>query len=161
MGETLCHWRTLIAFAIGRLGDSKTPKLPIAKARKTLQLVQKCFCALPCRPKAASASVCDGKPKAHRGEAALAEAPASGPCAVAPRWIASAIAVTHGFGGRVPAPNIMTHLHSTVTRSAIWAETCARSRHGRSRAPKDRSRRRKPAPRRSGSCHATCAASPS
>ena len=104
LGETLCHWRTLIAFAIGRLGDSKTPKLPIAKARKALQLVQKCFCALPCRPKAASASVRDGKPKAHRGEAALAEAPASGPCAVAPRWIASAIAVTHGFSGRAQAP---------------------------------------------------------
>ena len=125
------------------------------------RVLKKCFCALPCRPKAASASVRDGKPKAHRGEAALAEATASRSCAVSTRWIASAIAVSHGFGGRAPAPKIMTHLHSTITRSAIWAGTCARSRHGRSLAPKDCSRRRKPAPRRSGSCHATCAASPS
>ena len=67
------------------------------------RVLKKCFCALPCRPKAASASGRDDKPKAHRGEAALAEAPASGPCAASPRWIASAIAVTHGFSGRAQA----------------------------------------------------------
>ena len=67
------------------------------------RVLKKCFCALPGRPKAASASGRDDKPKAHRGEAALAEAPASGPCAASPRWIASAIAVTHGFSGRAQA----------------------------------------------------------